>query len=375
MSKKAHLYIGAIIPTAFTISSVARPLLSTAVGIPKGMLAILPLASNAAQILLRPIFGVLCDRYGRKIFMVLATLIYSLSYVYQSFAQTALDMVIASFVVGMGVSMFWTSIMAYATDIASDPREGAGELLTYAFAGSVVGSFLSGIAAEFLGWRSTLMVSAFLALIAFVISLLVKDIETKAEEIGWLRQIKMSYKLAGKTIINANSLGLWPVLRIYLPVIFMDMGFTQTIIGFLITLNRIIVTIVQKPSVKLSKRSWFSVFKMNLVSVSLLLIFCLSSFYKAIIPSLISYFAFSATLGLMPSPQLGEVTRDEATRGSGAGGYGMAMSISRLIASFSATFGGALIGDEGAPIYAITMAIGITIGISIIGKILEYKSN
>jgi len=100
LRKRLHLFIGILVPMAYALSSVARPLLSTAVGIPKGVLAVLPLTSNVAQILMRPIFGVLCDRYGRKIFMTIGASLYLLSYLYQSFAQSALDMILASFIFG-----------------------------------------------------------------------------------------------------------------------------------------------------------------------------------------------------------------------------------------------------------------------------------
>ena len=163
---RLYLLVGALMPLSFSLASVARPLLAVAVGVQAGILAIIPLVSNIAQIFFRPIFGYLSDKHGRKIFISIAVLIYATGYIIYSIAESPLHIIIASFVVGIGIGCLWPALMPLSAEIGSNARESLGSLLMLSFLGSLIGSVFSGFVAEVCGWRETYMLSALIALCA-----------------------------------------------------------------------------------------------------------------------------------------------------------------------------------------------------------------
>lgn len=163
---RLYLLVGALMPLSFSLASVARPLLAVAVGVQAGILAIIPLVSNIAQIFFRPIFGYLSDKHGRKIFISIAVLIYATGYIIYSIAESPLHIIIASFVIGIGIGCLWPALMALSAEIGSNARESLGSLLMLSFLGSLIGSVFSGFVAEVFGWRETYMLSALIALCA-----------------------------------------------------------------------------------------------------------------------------------------------------------------------------------------------------------------
>ena len=368
---RLYLLVGALMPLSFSLASVARPLLAVAVGVQAGILAIIPLVSNIAQIFFRPIFGYLSDKHGRKIFISIAVLIYATGYIIYSIAESPLHIIIASFVIGIGIGCLWPALMPLSAEIGSNARESLGSLLMLSFLGSLIGSVFSGFVAEVFGWRETYMLSALVALCAFLVAVMLKEPSMKREAPDIRSSLKLSYKIAARSVTRINSIGLKPILSTYLPVILLDLGLTQTIIGVFMAFDRLITSIMQKVSAKVSTKKLFRIPAINLLSLGALLLFITMASYHNLLLAISSYITYSVGAGLLPTSELAEATeRAGRAKGSGAGGFGVALSFTRIIASSIATAGGSIEIASLSPVISALLASTLAfMFLSIIGVI------
>ncbi len=151
------------------------------------------------------------------------------------------------------------------------------------------------------------------------------------------------------------------------------MGFTQSDTGLIITVGSILNTVMQKPSSKLSQKKWFSMKIINMIALLSVVFFGFSYEMGYVILLLATYMGYNTLAGLLPTAQLSEVTENSIEKGSSAGGFGIALSINRLIASNVASLGG-LIDIGFSPIVAsIELATGVLLGISILSFFINNK--
>lgn len=105
---------------------------------------------SLAQFLISPIVGELSDRYGRKIFIVIGLIIYSLSMILFGLSEHLWLLFVARFLTGTGAALITPPIMAYIADITTIEERGKGMgLLGAAISlGFTIGPGLGGILSE-----------------------------------------------------------------------------------------------------------------------------------------------------------------------------------------------------------------------------------
>src|SRR5690606_11373139 len=81
---------------------------------------------SLAQFLISPIVGELSDRYGRKIFIVIGLIIYSLSMILFGLSEHLWLLFVARFLTGTGAALITPPIMAYIADITTIEERGKG---------------------------------------------------------------------------------------------------------------------------------------------------------------------------------------------------------------------------------------------------------
>ncbi len=366
MFKRSYLIIGFLIPFSFSITVVSRPLLAVSLGIDKALLALIPLASNLAQIMFRPLFGSLSDRKGRKIFVSTATLFYSVGFLVQGLARTSLDIILANFILGVGISMLWPALMAFSSEINRDVREEIGNLLTVSFLGSVFGYVFSGFLAELIGWRNTFILSSLLALTGFITAIIsIYDTKKVKPSRNLLSSIIQSYKIGLKVSSNISSLGLRAIINIYLPVILVEAGLSQGNTGLVITAGSLLNTAMQKPSSKLSRKKWFSIKLLNLLALLNVFLIGFAYYFNSLITLIALYLSYNIFGGLLPTAQLSEVTEKTSEKGSSTGGFGIALSTNRLIASNVASIGGIIHTEVPSIVLSLELAVLVLLIISL----------
>lgn len=120
--------------------------------------------------LFTPLWGLLGDRYGRKIMVVRAIFGLALSQVFIGLAQSALQVVLFRLVQG-AISGFIASALALVS--TSTPRDrigyAMGLLQSSSAAGMVLGPFIGGVLADLIGFRAIFFVTASLCAVSGVV--------------------------------------------------------------------------------------------------------------------------------------------------------------------------------------------------------------
>ncbi len=134
---------------------------------------------NLAYFLSSFIFGRLADVHGRRRFIVggllLATLAFFLQYFYTSYLTLLIFRILAGFTVGI----FPAAVISTAHDFGMK----MGKLSSWGALGWAIGSYSAGIIAMITNLRLTFLISSLFFLIAFIISLPVKDSGVRVKNI------------------------------------------------------------------------------------------------------------------------------------------------------------------------------------------------
>ncbi len=134
---------------------------------------------NLAYFLSSFIFGRLADVHGRRRFIVggllLATLAFFLQYFYTSYLSLLVFRILAGFTVGI----FPAAVISTAHDFGMK----MGKLSSWGALGWAIGSYSAGIIAMITNLRLTFLISSLFFLIAFIISLPVKDSGVRVKNI------------------------------------------------------------------------------------------------------------------------------------------------------------------------------------------------
>jgi MFS transporter, DHA1 family, multidrug resistance protein len=123
-----------------------------------------------ARLIFNVPFGLLSDRYGRRILLVGGPIVTAVGMVGSGFSPTIETLLAWRFVAGAGSSMYMTGAMVYLTDISNEENRGRfvgtnqGALLL----GTAVGPAIGGLVAEFWGLRAPFHVVGVAALGAAV---------------------------------------------------------------------------------------------------------------------------------------------------------------------------------------------------------------
>jgi DHA1 family multidrug resistance protein-like MFS transporter len=128
-------------------------------------------------VLLRPLVGIWIDRIGRKVFFVVALLLYSMAYLGYAWSEGLTAMYIARFCQGIGASLLLIAVDTITTDLTPVPERGQAlgrnvETQTRAsMLGATIGFTLVG-AIPVLAWQYSFYLFAFVALIGFFVALI-----------------------------------------------------------------------------------------------------------------------------------------------------------------------------------------------------------
>ena len=138
---------------------------------------LLTTAQSATMALIAPVWGMLSDRYGRKIMVTRAMFGGAVIICLMGFVQNVYQLTVLRAIQGMLTGTVPAAMTLIASSTPSNRRGYAlGMLQTAVYLGSTVGPFLGGLIADQLGYRATFWVTGVLLLAAgILVALLVKE--------------------------------------------------------------------------------------------------------------------------------------------------------------------------------------------------------
>ncbi len=299
-------------------------------------------------------FGTLSDRYGRRPFIVISLLGYSIVSLLYIFASQTWHILVIRAVQGLFSGALWPVSDAMVMDIC-DPKHRGKLISTIQIAynaGWFAGPFLGGVIADLFGLSATFGFSAGLSFTAFIIALIFLKETIRVEDTPSIQQFSIveGFKnnfqktfqilrkfpalknLAVSAFILQTSLSL---LQGYTPIFISDvLNGTELDIGIIIGFGGVLGFIAQYIAGSLGDRygKWLvleiGVFIAALISPTLLLIQNMFHAY-IILPTVMC-------CNMISSPMLTALVGDAVPsdeRGTGYGAYGIVRDFSLIIGS------------------------------------------
>ncbi len=214
----------------------------------------------------QPIAGSVSERRGRRAVFLTGALMSFVGLVGSALATDLVQLVVARCLTAVGYASVFISAQGFVID-ATDPKQRAQAVAMYAggiLSAGVCGPAIGGVIAGQLGFRTTFLISAGLALLAaFMAWRAMPRVRVPKERMG--RGMRLSDailclrnpRFVGLAVFSAvpAKLGLTALLFFLLPLALDDQGVSQSWIGRVLLLYWLLMIFVSPMAAKLSDRS------------------------------------------------------------------------------------------------------------------------
>lgn len=331
---------------------------------------------SISRTLLLPIIGKLSDRRGRKIFITTGLFLFSLTSIGYIEATNIPLLVLTRTIQGIAAAMVIPIALAYMGEITPGGKEGIymGIFNFFFYGGLAAGPIFGGIVKDAFGINSSFYTMGLISFVGFLLSLLFLPEKRSAGKSATTRKGYSQFfrPRALKGIFTYRlcfSIGIgvtWAFLPIFGDNI---LRLSSSQIGFLISLNILIATLLQAPFGKLAdkiNKGWFVVIGGIMAACALMVIPFTRNFTEIFIANLLLGFS-----GGIAMPALTALVVEEGKKIGEMGSmmslfvlfHSIGMIIGPLLAGFSAEYisitatfiGGGAIGLAGVAGFGILM--------------------
>jgi len=293
---------------------------------------------SLARGLTMPYVGALSDRRGRKVFIIIGLLGYALLALALIWAASPWELVLNRVLQGVFAAMVLPVSMALVADLTPSGHEGAifGGFNTYFLLGFAVGPLVGGITYDTLGLNSNFLLMSGLSLLSlFMVLFMVrepKQVKRAKGKGGWAEQFALLKDRPLLSVFLARALSALGMgcFVAFLPVLTAERGLSNTELGWLLAVNVLVMTGLQKPCGWLADR-WS---RIGLAAMGLLL----SGTCKGLLPlpgdfkglmalCILEGVAAGLALPALTALAVSHGRRMGAGMGVTMGSFGMAMSL------------------------------------------------
>ena len=210
---------------------------------------------SIARGITQPLVGSYSDRVGRKRFLILGLVIYSLAAVAYIFAGSIAGLILVRLLHGVGSAMTVPIAMAYMADYSPEGKEGRymGLLNVAMFAGFGGGPLLGGVVRDLWGTNAAFYTMTLLSLTALVLVLLFlrstgeeEEARPRAGVFSNLTKMLRSRKIFGVLLWRMSTMIVMSPTFGFLPILMTDvMDATGVEIGIVIAVRTFVSALLQ----------------------------------------------------------------------------------------------------------------------------------
>ena len=360
MDSKAQRVFTAIFFATFfamfgeTIPQSFQPLFIAGLGVTPAVVALIYNIRNIIQTLLRLVAGTISDSLGRKNMMLFGMALFAIIPFIYSVAQTPTLPIVAMFVSGLALSIYFPPSEAYASSLF--PPEKAGEAMgryhmswaVSSVIGPAVGGFLVGF---FPDYRPLFVLSGVITALGFLliwryteddrdvscpmkpgvqIQMIISEFPSTLRRLLGNRKV-----LVASIAVFAHAFCHWGLI-VFIPLLGAEMGMNEFMIGLTLTANAIAIAVSLPVVGPLSDRvGRFKPIAAGLLfSVAAFALFPLAPYFW-MLPVLNAVLGLCAVLVFPISQAATMEALPPEDRGSATGVWGMIMSLGGTIGMFT----------------------------------------
>jgi len=196
------------------------PLFAASIGAGELIIGFIVSVSTMTGILLKPVFGILSDRWGRKVWLLVATMLFSgMPFLYQ-FVTTEQELMVLRLFHGISTAIFGPVSLAYVAGINA---RGLGTRIAYfgmsRLLASLIAPLIAGILLTFLDFQTVFLLIGFCSLFGMAPIFLLSETQTEKhrKQVSIINHFFNSFKYSIKipAIWLAGFLELMVYLTIY----------------------------------------------------------------------------------------------------------------------------------------------------------------
>lgn len=219
-------------------------------------------AHSAARTFLLPLIGKASDRRGRKEFLLAGLLFYVLASVAFLFAGSVFTLILIMSFQGIATAMVQPVAMAYVGDLTPEGKEGTytGKINTAFLGGVAGGPLLGGIIKDLLSMQAGFITMGILSLLSLLLLwFFLPEVRghraTANTSSPPLREILSCRPIAGVAFFRVGYAFANAITWVFVPLLAAHLLPLKTAqIGFLISLNVLVSTLLQAPCGRLADR-------------------------------------------------------------------------------------------------------------------------
>jgi DHA1 family multidrug resistance protein-like MFS transporter len=337
-----------------TIPQSFQPLFIAGLGVAPAVVALIYNIRNVIQTLLRPIAGAISDSLGRKNMMLFGMALFAIVPFIYSIAQTPTLPIVAMFVSGLAISIYYPPSEAYASSLF--PPNKTGEAMgryhmswaVSASIGPAVGGFIVGF---FPDYRLLFVASGVITTLGFLliwryteddrdascpmkpgvqIQMILSDFPSTLRRFLGNKKV-----LVASIAVFAHAFCHWGLIT-FIPLLGAEIGMNEFMIGLTLTANAVTIAVSLPVVGRLSDRvgRFTPIAAGLLVSVAAFALFPLAT-YLWMLPVLNAVLGLCAVLVFPISQATIMEALPPEERGSASGVWGMIMSLGGTVGMFA----------------------------------------